>query len=416
MNKFLVTLMAFISVYSYSQSKSEYLKNNRADLNSINFSFPQKDFKIIGFGAYHGSAKTEQAEYALLKSLTNDALIKYYLPETDFSIAHYFDQYLKSGDTILLKDLVMHYGMRVPQERSIETYYKWKEIRKLNQGLPKDRKLTVVGIDKMVSYKYTSKHLLEIIDFKANREKSLSKLVNMVQTDTTDYSPYYDSYSKAVLKEFVSNYESNPQKFEKHLKDKFAFSQIITNLKISFDDSSVREVEIFENYKRLMDVYNFDKTPQFLRFGFFHIEKEREGNNVPFFSMLIDKNIYQRNQVISVIGYLTDSEVLWDSEYDDQGEYKSYTTEAGMGIGDYEKEYFRGIDNLKNNKVSDLTLFRFNQANTPYNDEVPDLIEIIMTDQKANGEVVKGKSTTAFLDYGILISNSKANTPIEEMN
>ena len=415
MNKFLVTLWALVSIYSFSQSKSEYLKNNRADLNFSTFNFPQKDFKIIGFGAYHGSAKTEKAEYALLKSLTNDAIIKYYLPETDFSIAHYFDHYLKSGDTILLKDLVTHYGMRVPQERSIETYNKWKEIRKLNQGLPKDSKLTVVGIDKMVSYKYTSKHLLEIIDFKANREKSLSKLVNMVQKDTTDYSPYYDSYSKAVLKEFVSNYESHPQKFEKHIKDKFAFSQIITNLKISFDDASIREVVIFENYKRLMDIYKFDKTPQFLRFGFFHIEKEREGNNVPFFSMLIDKKIYPRDQVISVIGYLTDSEVLWDSEYDDHGEYKSFTTEAGMGIGDYEKEYFRGIDNLKSNKVSDLTLFRLNHPNTPYNDGIPDLIEIIMIDEKANGEVVKGKSTTAFLDYGILISNSKANTPIEEM-
>ncbi len=414
MNKLLVVFMVFSTLYSYSQSKNDYLSNNRSDLNSMSFTFPQKDFKIIGFGAYHGSAKTEEAEYALLKSLTKEGAIKFYLPETDYSIAHYFDQYLKLGDTLLLKDLATHYGIRVPQEKSIETYDKWKEIRKLNQGLTNKKRLVVVGIDKIVSYKYTSKHLMEIIDFKANREKSLGKLVNMVETDTTDFSPYYNSYSKAVLKEFVSNYEKSPARFEKDIKNTGAFMHIINNLKVSFDDSSNREVVIFNNYKHLIDVYKFDRNPQFLRFGFFHIEKEREGNNVSFFSMLIENKIYERNQVISVIGYLTDSHVLWDLEYEN-GNYNSFTTEGGMGIGDYEKEYFRGIDNLKKTKISDITMFRLNQANTPYNDGIPDLIEIIMTDEKSNGEDVKGKSTTDFLDYAILISNSKANTPIEEM-
>ena len=87
-----------------------------------------------------------------------------------------------------------------------------------------------------------------------------------------------------------------------------------------------------------------------------------------------------------------------------------------MGIGDYEKEYFRGIDILKKTKISDKTLFRLNQINSPYNDGVPNLIEIIMTDEKSNGVDVEGKSTTDFIDYAILISNSKANTPIEEKN
>ncbi len=408
--------MAIINVNCLSQSKVAYLRDNNFDLNSQNFNFPQKDFKIIGFGAYHGSAKTEQVEYSLLKSLANQGVIKFYLPETDFSIAHYFDQYLISGDTLLLKDLVKHYGIRVPQEKSVETYDKWKEIRKLNQRLLKDKKLAVVGIDKIVSYKYTSKHLLEITDFKASREKSLNDLVTMVKTDTTDFSPYYNSYSKLVLKEFVSDYELNPAKFTRIIKNKIAFSHIISNLKESFDDSSNREVVIFNNYQQLLNVYRFDQNAQFLRFGFFHIEKEREGNNASFFSMLIEKQIYQRNQVISVIGYLTDSHVLWDLEYDDNGDYKSFTTEGGMGIGDYEKEYFRGIDILKKTKISDKTLFRLNQINSPYNDGVPNLIEIIMTDEKSNGVDVEGKSTTDFLDYAILISNSKANTPIEEKN
>ena len=38
-----------------------------------------------------------------------------------------------------------------------------------------------------------------------------------------------------------------------------------------------------------------------------------------------------------------------------------------------------------------------------------------MQDEESNGEQVKGKSTIDFMDYAVLISNSKAHTPIEEM-
>ena len=151
--------------------------------------------------------------------------------------------------------------------------------------------------------------------------------------------------------------------------------------------------------------------------GFSHLEKSREGvKGYPyFFTRLIENNIYKKEEIITVIGYLTNSEVLWDELYDEQGKYKGFTTEAGFGIGDYEKEYFRGIENLKKTKISDQTLFRLNMKNTPYSDNMPDLIDIIMTDQKSNSEAVKGMSTTDFMDYAILISDSKASKPIYEL-
>ncbi|MCZ8217550.1 MAG: hypothetical protein O9262_15000, partial [Cyclobacteriaceae bacterium] len=120
-------------------------------------------------------------------------------------------------------------------------------------------------------------------------------------------------------------------------------------------------------------------------------------------------------KIISVIGYLTDSRVLWGRVLDDNGNYKDYNTEGGYGIGDYEKEYFLGIDKLKQSKISDITLFRLNGKDTPYADGIPDLMEIVMTEEESNGELVKGKSTTEYLDYAVLISNSEASIPIQEM-
>ncbi len=417
MNKTLTLLCAFFIVQGYTQTKIDYLKNNRFDLNSSDFVFPQNEFKIIGFGAYHGSAKTEKAEYALLKALVKNKKISYYLPETDFCIGEYFNQYLKTGDTLLLRDLVRNYGARVPQEKSIETYEKWKKIKALNDNLQEENKLTVVGVDLLVTYKYTAKYLLELVNYQNNTSASLQKIVRMVTLDTTDYSPNYNSYSKNVLREFVNDYEKNTTEFNKHISDKFKFDHIVQNLKNTFEDFSFkREQIIYDNYMHLMRLHDFDKKPQFFRFGFFHLEKEREGNNASFFTNLIENAVYKREDIVSVIGYLTESRVLWDVVYDDNQNYKTYTTEGGYGIGDYEKEYFRGIDNLKKAKISDVTLFQLNKSNTPYNDGIPDLIEIVMTDEKSNGEAVKGKSTTRFLDYAVLISNSKANVPIQELD
>tara|TARA_R110001606_G_scaffold4824_2_gene22815 strand:- start:24757 stop:26010 length:1254 start_codon:yes stop_codon:yes gene_type:complete len=416
MTKFLAIAALFIALNVSAQSKQDYLKNNRFDLVSPGFSFPDNSFKIIGFGAYHGSAKTETTEIALLQSLTRTGAISYYLPETDFAIAHYFNSYLASGDTVLLKDLVTHYGVRVPQDKTVETYNKWKALKQLNGQLPAEDKLTVVGIDLIVTYKYTCKLLLELIDRQVVESPALARVADMLAADTTDYSPYYDSDSKAILRAFVAAYEAAPDGFSKGINDPFIFNHLIGNLKVTFEVfSSKREETIYDNYIDLSARYNFKNKRQFLRFGFFHLEKEREGGNASFFTMLIENGIYAREDVISTIGYLTKSRVLWGVEYDDNKEYKTHTTEGGFGIGDYRKEYFLGIKNLKKTRTSDITLFKLNSRDTPYANGIPDLIEVVMKDEPSNGEDVKGKSTTAFIDYAVLISNSKASTPIEEM-
>ncbi len=60
-------------------------------------------------------------------------------------------------------------------------------------------------------------------------------------------------------------------------------------------------------------------------------------------------------------------------------------------------------------------MFRLNNVNSPYLNKEPDLIEVILKNEKSNSEEVKGMSTLNFLDYAILISESKASKPIFEM-
>jgi hypothetical protein len=412
--RILIALVVFIQS-AFSQSKDAYLKNNRFDLLKSNFEFPQKDFKIIGFGAYHGSQETENVENILLEKLIQNKKIKYYLPETDFGIAYYFNQYLKSGDTILLKDLVKHYGNRVPQEKTIETYNKWKKIKKINDNQLPINRIEVVGVDMIVTYKYTSKLLIDFFQAEKGKYKSYDTLVEMVKIDTTDYSPNYDSYSKSVLKNFLTEYENNKTYFQSISKNLKITDNLIENINLTFKKRE-REKTIYENYLHLSQIYDFKSNPQFVRMGFFHIEKDRENNNPSFFTRLIENNIYKKEDVISIAGFLTKSRVLWDLKYDTKKNYIGYTTEGGYGIGDYWKEYFKGIKKLENNKLSNLTLYQLNNENSPYKKNQTDLMEIKLFLKKSNKNDLKGKTTTDYFDYAVLISNSKASKPIEELD
>ena len=419
--RLLLSCLVLVSILqSCNETKPEYLRNNRFDLTSVDFKFPQQNFNIIGFGAYHGSSKTEDAEIALLKSLVKTKSISYYLPETDYSIAHYFNKYLKNGDTVLLKDLITVYGNRVPQERTIEVYEKWKQLKILNDQLPSQEKLRVVGIDIQVNYKYVSKHLLEILENWHYSAKPLKELEDMVKIDTTGYGLGDLSYAYGILKRFVDHYEANSQEFHEHISNVPEFKHIIKNLKLSFDPSANyadRDKVMYTNYIGLDSLYDFKKHPQFVRMGFSHLEKATEGKNgySYFFTQLLEKGVYSKDKVLTIIGYLTKSKVVWNELYNVEGEYTGYTVEGGFGIGDYDKEYFRGIQNLKDSQISDKTLFRLNQSNSPYLTKEPDLIEIVMADEKSNGEAVQGMATLDFLDYALLISDSRESIPIFEL-
>ncbi|WP_299107370.1 hypothetical protein [uncultured Winogradskyella sp.] len=417
MSKFVTLLFSILILQSCKETKISYLEQNRFDLTSQDFDFPEKNFNIIGFGAYHGSAKTENVEIKLLNALTKNGTIKYYLPEVDYSTAYYYNEFLETGDTTLLKELIIYNGYHITQERTIEVYEKWKQIKHLNDRLPKTKKLKILGIEWIRNYKYVTKHIVELIKDQDNQLQPIRRLKQTIAADTTNYSIDKPNLVNKNLKELITDYENDKKRYTSKIENVEVFEMILKNIKHSFEEQPEREQIIYDNYLTLKSEYNFSNNPQFMRVGFFHLEKSREGKDgyPSLYARLIENKIYPKQKIISVIGYFTDSKVFWSEQYDKNGDYSGYSIEAGFGIGDYEKEYFRGIQNLKDTKISDKTLFRLNQSDSPYFTNEPDLIEVIMQDEASNSEAVKGMSTLDFLDYAILISDSKASVPIYEM-
>lgn len=409
MKSILILLFGFISLNGYSQSKIDYLKGNRYDLEDKQFKFPQSDFKVIGFGAYHGSSKTYDTERILLNAVSKQTPIKYYIPETNFCQAYFFNRFLQTGDTALLKELVLEFQTIVSQEGTIDTYRHWVNLKAVNDSL--SDKITVVGLDRINEYKFPTKLILELAE-NAESIPILIKLRSLIASDTANFSVSEKTYSQKLLKEFAEDYKANRSKYL--VSDSFIFNHVLKNVEYTFGKRLDRDSIIVENYLSLNTKYNFNAHALFFKYGFSHLLKARETNHPSFFTRLIESGIYKPGQIITVIGYLTKSQVLWNKEYDNEGKYIGYQTEAGYGIGDYWKEYFKGIKDLKRTRLSDITLYKLNSENSPYK-SCTDLMEVKLFMQKSNREQLKGKATASFIDYAVLISNSVAQVPIEEM-
>jgi len=406
MKSYLSIIVVLFCTVAFGQNKEAYLKKNKWDVTKP-FVLNLSKTGLVGFGAYHGSAKTEEAEIALITSLIENNGLRYYVAETDMGIANFLNEYLLSGDEMLLKDLIIHYGTRVPQERTVEVFEKWKKLKAINDKLPKNRKLTVLGPDPVVTYKYNYKLLLSLIKDTKDWHHA-EQLQHTVAADTTDFSPYYDSFSKRELIAFVDDFESDKSRYSRKIIDTVKFDAVISLLKTSFGKYH-REEEIYRNYARLYAMYNLKDVLVYARYGFFHIMKAKEGKAIPFFKRLLDNKLYNNENLVSIMGYFNESEVIWDDKYID-GEY-SHSTTSTEGSGDSAGEYFRGIDALKKQKVSGLTLYKLDGRKSPYNlPGCTDLIEII-TPEKSIIDYT-GQTTMSFINYALLISNSKASRSI----
>lgn len=406
----LTFFLIFLSQLIFAQNRIDYLTQNRVDLRVDKPNIRETDFNIIGFGALHGSAKTYEAEFSLVSSLVEKNALDYYIIETNYSQAFYFQEYLKTGDEKLLKELTLSFQTMVSQEGTIETFNHWKNIRELNLKFP--NKFQIIGCDVVNEYRFPIKHILYLtkdIDSWDEREK-LKKLSLQVELDFS----IWNKEVNPIVKSFVQDYLANKEKYIELINNIEVFDFVIENINRNFEKNREREKIIFENYMFLYKNLNLSDKKQFAKYGYGHIIKEREVDYPSFFARLHENNVYERKKVITVMGYLTKSKVLWDKKYDKNGDYKNYTTKAGYGISDYWKEYFKGIKFLKKSKLSDLTMFKLNGENSPYSNEA-DLIEIKMFFKDYNASKLKGKNTLQFIDYAILISDSKEQVPIEEM-
>lgn len=393
-NLLLIFVILFFTPTKAEEDIKCYLTNHRTDLRK---EVRKLEYPIVGFTVIHGSSKAEEAEIALISSLQqkNDSL--YYFPEIDYASACYFNRYLESGDTTLLKKQIINYGHRVPQEEGIAVYEKWKRLRELSKEMP----VKVFGIDILIDYGNYIDLLLEI----TTQEYPQHKILELCHSELLSGNDISDNI-KILVNEHIKNTERN----NNSVKDNIMMDLLMNDLANSFQTKTgqSRDSVIYENYVRQDKIFNFRNQAQFIRMGIFHMVKENmENMNQGFIGMLIKKERYHSNEIYSVLGILSESEVLWKKTYNEAGKYIGFSTKSD---GFYTGSDIFNSELLCKNALSDITFFPLGNIKTPFLDD-----DFLILKNKTVMVPKKGKSTLDYIDAVILISQSPANIPIEEL-
>lgn len=393
-------LSAVVWTASARSKKDLFLTRQAVPFARAQLAFPDS-IRIWAFGALHGSAKTEQAELLLLEKLLEQRDTVWYFPETDFSTAHYFEAYLRTGDDRLLERIIREYGWRVPQERTVEVFEKWRRLRRLVNG----KRFRVVGIDPVCSPVFAMQYLLDSVQ--DERWVYRKPLRGFLET-----SPEIaDEGFRALLAEVLADYERRRDYYAQLVADTASLGYVIRSLQSS---EMPRECVMFSNYRQLNGRYGFRRGVQMVRMGVGHILLQEEDDWKPLLMRLMEKDLYRRSEICVVQAFLTRSRVLWDVRYDAAGKYTGYATRGGWGVSDSWRERFRGIGHLKRHRRGEMTFFDLRGPKSPYAEA--GCMDLVVC-RRLFGRTERfpeGVSTLDYLDAAVLIRSSRAAQPIEE--
>lgn len=284
------------------------------------------DANLIFFGFIHGGATAQSMDFELLKFAMVKGGAQYYAPEVNVSQAFFLNKYLVSGNIEYLDFALYFYTLKVPQDASVQLREKWIKIHKLNQQLPKSKRIQVIGTDTpfygdkrlaithlaylladtrtgdpMVdSLKYFTSMDLDVRNIWSG--KPALPLVEKYGGHIYDYVYPRDS-RYGFSKRFATYYEENKSELRQTLKPYGIDPSEIFDYK--GDD---REEHIFKNFEKYVIPLIRDGNKVYSNFGYAHVH-QHEIYGRDYLACKIKKQ-YPEVRQHTVLGLLAKSSVL----------------------------------------------------------------------------------------------------------
>lgn len=335
----------------------DYLKNNAVSSVQIN----EKDLfenKAFIVSEIHGFQVNTEMKYQFITYLNQVKNLRYILLEISFSSGYLLNEYLQTGDELLLKQVFSFY--KGSTFYTIEEYQFYQKLYIYNQSLSDNQKLILIGID---------------IEHSLLSAKTFYNLYNNADIDDIN----------SILKlEFTDL--------------KLQLLQIsIVNFHRFYEDINWqhRENMMLNNYLSLIDIYNIDAF--YAQLGAKHCLKDLSSDNYQSFTYLLNKDEKAN---------LSEKILVFKVFYKDSNFLETYQMKNEIY---YRNKFIKTT--YKTNNLDEFTecflLFNLNLEASPFKER------LIWYNLSENDE---DKVTTDYYDYLLLVSHSKAQVPLEKQN
>lgn len=246
-------------------------------------------------GEIHGTKSNFDCAIHLVKLLKHHCNLKYVLCELPFSFSLIINDYLRNGDEKLLSSLFSHSDVNLPCEYI--DYF--KDIYLLNCSVPKEHRITVLGLDieylPSISLNYLKNMLPD------NSQLKISKSNHTLKPKEAVFKKV-DEIKETLVKNpvlFKNLLGSNYDNFS-FLIDNTLNSRKLLSFKLSQLSSynALRENMLYNNFLRLTQ--NHINEKYFGQFGFNHILLNEHNKIESFACLLNTKNSLYKGKILSI--------------------------------------------------------------------------------------------------------------------
>ena len=393
---------------------------------------------LVFWGYIHGSETPQLVEYKILEYLINHGF-RYFMPEMGKAQAYFLNEYLKSGHEELLYFAAYYQGMRTSQDASVQLLQKWQKLYALNQQLPPQQQITVLGAegtlapyDPSLAITWLAYHApentgdpmidslqyfknLDVLDLSIVSGKPVMEQARREKRPTYDY--VYPSHSKyQFARRFIDYYLVHQSKVEE------AFGVCGPEIHaILIREDLHREDIIYNNFKaevlpllqkgeKVCSVYGYAHIFQGPINGFDYIaSKIKQGHpDIKTSSIL---GVMARSSVLKYRKLRKSGDLTGPMGHTfQQATYKGYSTSRSWdGDGLFEK--LEGLPLVqKATGKNELLMLPLTQPGSPFHNGL-NFVRYEKGGKRWRPD--ESLATTDYIQYLIYIQYSQANTPLE---
>lgn len=413
----LLFLLPFITACTSQQPLTDYLREHRQVVDTqdesteelaafFDSSFFQNRLFLIG--ERHGMAETYDFEWEVLQLIKERTNFRYYLAETGYSSSWLLNRYLKTGREHFLRQAIYpsfgSYGWN--QER----YQRWQHIYQLNQTLPEEDRIRVLGVDLEHQPEQAVRHLSYLLKQSNYPRGTFPALDSFLVMDSTGRWSLIQLYRLAL--QFQMQMKTDSAGTCSTLGDICWEVQHITqnlieiwNLRHAKRWNQYRESVIFGNFRELYLHRQLQGQTFFGLWGRDHIYQAPNKDLCWFACRVQQSELPISDHIVSLNAYYTNSKQMLPTgfillyPFEDPYINLKWFNDNSLFF------HIPGIRALRKAAPDDVAgpvIFKLNTADSPF---------------RERNLLIKGNNefpTTAYIQYAVLFQNATPTTPLEE--
>lgn len=293
----------------------DYLKENYSEINTDDdnqlgdLAILDEDIidkEIFFTGEIHGIKANSALHMKFLKYFKEKTDFKYYLSEYSYSNAHFFNKFLETGDTNILKAIFKE--LKGSYTWNKDSYKFWIDLYEYNNILSKERRIQIVGVDIELQPITAYRYWLDVLPLEkppVEINKTIDNIINAFnKLDQTGFGSIYEA-----AKDLKKDMDSKEKIYREYLGDNyFGFKMVTINLlnyekasknkRNQVDWNNTRDKMIYENFELIER--RLPNGKYFGQWGINHGFQSKEKDIKWFATLLNDKKSKFKDKILSI--------------------------------------------------------------------------------------------------------------------